>query len=131
MVEPIHGMPAGTCGFRLGARLTGEDYFEIVEAIQAQVERTESISFLVEIREDFYGVEFDAPWEEVKRAASLALIHRSRWKRIALVTDKESVSDAVTKFGWLVPGHIAIYDPADLEQAKDWVGGGARFDAFE
>ena len=47
MVERLQGMPEGTLGFRLTGKLTRDEYFEILDPINAQLERGERVSFLV------------------------------------------------------------------------------------
>jgi hypothetical protein len=125
VVEPIPDMPAGTHGFRLSGRLTHDEYFQILNPIQEQLERGDQVSFLIETAADFGGLEASAMWEDVKRAPSLGFKHRAQWERLAVVTDKDWMRRALAAFGWLVPGELRVFEPGELEQAKAWVGGGA------
>ncbi len=123
MVEPIADMPAGTHGFRLSGRLTHDEYFQILNPIQEQLERGDKVSFLIETAPDFHGLEMSAMWEDVKRAPTLGVKHRDQWERLAVVTDTDWMRHAMTAFGWLMPGELRVFQPGELEQAKAWVGG--------
>src|SRR6476659_6146226 len=116
-------MPPGTHGFRLSGRLTHDEYFQILNPIQEQLERGEQVSFLVETAPDFHGLDMSALWEDVKRAPSLGFKHRTQWERLAVVTDKDWMRHAIAAFGWLSPGELRGFEPSELEHAKAWTGG--------
>jgi hypothetical protein len=123
MVERIEGMPAGKLGFRLSGKLTHTEYFEILNPIKEQLERGEHVSFLVETAPDFGGLDLGALWEDAKAGPSLGLKHRHQWERLAVVTDKDWMRNAITVFGWLSPGELRVFEPGELDQAKAWTGG--------
>ena len=45
------------------------------------------------------------------------------WERLAVVTDKDWMRNAVAAMGWIVPGEIRVFDPNEIEEAKAWTGG--------
>jgi hypothetical protein len=47
----------------------------------------------------------------------------SSWERLAVVTDKDWLRDAMAGFGWLSPGELRVFEPSQLEEAKAWTGG--------
>lgn len=116
-------MPADTLGFRLSGRLTRDEYFEILDPVRAQLERGEKVSFLVETAPDFDGLDMAALWQDAKSAPSLGLKYRSSWERMAVVTDKDWMRNAIAVAGWLMPGEIRVFEPQELDQAKAWTGG--------
>ena len=122
MVEQIADMPPGTHGFRLSGRLTRDEYFQILNPIQEQLERGEQVSFLIQTAEDFHGLDVGALWEDVRRAPSLGVKHRAQWERLAVVTDKDWMRHAIAAFGWLSPGELRVFEPGELEAAKAWTG---------
>lgn len=118
-------MPAGTLGFRLSGKLNRDEYFQILNPVREKLERGEKVSFLVETAPDFSGLDFGALWEDMKAAGSVGLRYRSAWERLAVVTDKDWMRNAITAFAWVIPGEIRVFEPDELEQAKAWTGGAA------
>lgn len=49
--------------------------------------------------------------------------HRSAFKRIAVVTDKEWAIHTLQALSWMVPGEIRLFGLDELEQAKTWAAG--------
>jgi hypothetical protein len=124
MVEPIE-MPGETLGFRLSGKVDRDEYFQLLDPVKERLERGEKVSFLVETAPDFDGIDLAALWEDVKRAPSIGLKYRSSWERMAVVTDKDWMRNAIAAVGWLVPGEIRVFEPGELEDAKTWTGGSA------
>ena len=123
MVERIAGMPGDTLGFRLSGKIDRDEYFQILDPVKEKLERGEKVSFLVETAPDFSGLDLAALWEDAKQAGSLGLKHRSSWERLAVVTDKDWMRNAIAALGWLMPGEICVFEPGELEDAKAWTGG--------
>jgi hypothetical protein len=124
VVEQLEDMPAGTLGFRLSGKLNRDEYFEILNPVREKLERGEKVSFLVETAPDFHGLDFGALWEDMKAAGSVGLKHRSAWERLAVVTDKDWIRNAIAAFAWVIPGEIRVFEPHELAEAKAWTGGG-------
>jgi len=124
VVERFEDMPAETLGFRLSGKLSRDEYFQILDPVRERLERGERVSFLVATTDDFHGLDLGALWEDVKVAGSVGLKYRSAWERLAVVTDKDWMRHGVAAFGWLIPGEVRVFEPAELEEAKTWTGGG-------
>jgi hypothetical protein len=125
MVENIEGMPGDTLGFRLSGKLDRDEYFRILDPVKERLERGERVSFLIETTPEFSGLDLAALWEDAKAAPSLGLKYRTSWDRLAVVTDKDWMRNAIAVMGWLMPGEIKVFEPGELEQAKAWTGGTA------
>jgi hypothetical protein len=123
VVESIDDMPDGTLGFRISGRITREEYFQMLDPVREQLERGTKVSFLVVTEPDFQGLDLSALWEDVKAAGSVGLKHRSSWDRLAVVTDKDWMRNAISAFGWLSPGELRVFEPDQLDEAKAWTGG--------
>jgi hypothetical protein len=122
MVEPIEGLPAGVMGFRLSGKLTRDEYVDaLMRPIYAALERGEKLRILVELPDDFSGLDLGALWQDLKAAGSVGLKHRDAWERMALVTDKDWVRHAVSAFGWISPGELRLFEPGEREQAVAWL----------
>jgi hypothetical protein len=121
MVELLTDMPPGTIGVRMSGKVTGDEYHELVDPVLEALDRGEQVRYLVVTAPDFDGLDLDALWQDLKTAGSVGLKHRKAWERFALVTDKDWMRRAVAAFGWLSPGELRVFDPAELEDAKAWV----------
>jgi hypothetical protein len=120
MVERIEEMPAGTIGFRVVEELTGADYREQIEpALGAAAERGE-VRLLFEIDAGF-GMDASAVVEDAKTGLKLGLGHMKAWKRTAIVTDVDWIRKAMKAFGFMAPGEVRVFEPAELGAAKVWV----------
>jgi hypothetical protein len=122
MVEQIE-MPGDTLGFRLSGKVDRDEYFQLLDPVKERLERGEQVSFLVETAPDFQGIDLAALWEDVKQAPSIGLKYRSSWERMAVVTDKDWMRNAIAAVGWLVPGEIRVFEPGELADAKAWTSG--------
>ncbi len=124
MVERLADVPAGTLGFRLTGRLTRDEYDELMAPILATLEAGEQLNLLVEMPDDFHGLDAGALWEDVKAAGSVGLKQRSSWGRTAMVTDKDWVRQGIAVFGWISPGEPKVFEPSEGAEARAWVGAG-------
>jgi hypothetical protein len=122
MVEAIGGLPEGVLGFRVRGKLGREEYHEqLMQPIYAALERGAKLRILIELPDDFHGLDLGALWEDVKAAGSVGLKHRDAWQRFALVTDKDWVRHGVAAFGWISPGELRVFEPGEFDQAVAWV----------
>jgi hypothetical protein len=109
-------------GFRCTGKLSRDEYRnDLMQPIYAALERGEKLRILVELPDDFSGLDTGALWEDMKAAGSVGLKHRSAWQRCAVVTDKDWVRHGVSVFGWASPGELRVFDLTRLDQAKAWV----------
>jgi hypothetical protein len=119
MIEQIAGMPAGTLGFSATGQVTARDYEQvIVPDIEAAFALNKKLRLLYHLGESFTGFDPGAMWDDAK----LGLRHFSGWDRVALVTDVAWVRNLAVAMGFLAPAEIRLYDNAELEQAKAWIG---------
>ena len=123
MVERLADMPDGTLGFRVSGKLTREEYHVMLGPVRELIDQRKPLSLLIATDPDFSGLDAGALWEDVKAAGTIGLGHRSSWRRVAVVTDKDWMRHAISAFGWLSPGELRIFEPDELEAAKAWTGG--------
>ena len=51
------------------------------------------------------------------------LVHRelSKWKRCAVVTDRDWLRHSISLFRWMMPGEVEVFDPSSqLDDAVAW-----------
>ncbi|MCW2978915.1 MAG: hypothetical protein JWO14_642 [Solirubrobacterales bacterium] len=120
MVERIEEMPAGTIGFKVLKELTGDDYREQIEPVLAEAVEAGDVRLLFEI-EDGFGMDAGAVVEDAKAGLKLGLGHMKSWKRTAVVTDVDWIRKGIKAFGFMAPGEVRAFEPAELGPAKVWV----------
>jgi SpoIIAA-like len=122
VVEQLSGLPPGVLGFRITGKLSRDEYHDsLMRPIYAALERGEKLRILIELPDEFSGLDLGALWEDLKAAGSVGLKHRSAWERMAIVTGKDWIRHGVSAFGWLSPGELRVFEPGELEPAKAWV----------
>jgi stage II sporulation SpoAA-like protein len=121
VIENVGDLPPGTLGFRASGRLSSDEYREMIGPIYAALERGEKLNIYFELADDFHGLDWGALLQDMKAAGSIGLKHRSSWKRMALVTDKDWVKYGATAFGWLAPGELRLFEPVEREAARAWL----------
>jgi len=122
MIEKIEDMPSGTFGLRASGELTKEDYVEVLEPVLREGVATGELR-LVFVLTDFQGLGSGAWIEDAKTGLSAWGRSHSAWKRFALVSDVEWVAKATRAFAWMAPGEVRVFDPGELDAAREWVAG--------
>jgi len=120
MVERIEEMADGTIGFRVVEKLTGDDYRERIEPVLREAAEKGEVRLLFEIDAGF-GMDAGAVMEDAKSGLKLGLGHMKAWKRTAIVTDVDWIRKAMKAFGFMAPGEVRVFEPAELGAAKVWV----------
>ena len=122
MVERIDGLPADVLGFRISGKLSRDEYHDtLMKPIYAALDRGEKLKILIELPDDFHGLDLDALWEDLKAAGSVGLKHRTAGEKFAVVTDKDWVRHGVSAFGWLSPGELRVFDLSERDEAIAWL----------
>jgi SpoIIAA-like len=122
VIENVRDLPAGTLGFRASGKVSSDEYREMMQPIYAALDRGEKLNIYFELADDFHGLDWGALVPDMKAAGSVGLKHRSFWERMALVTDKDWVKHGASAFGWLAPGELRLFEPAEREEARAWLG---------
>src|SRR6201998_3668964 len=103
MIEVLPDMPQGGTGIRVSGRLRGEDLREFKPAMQELLKNGE-IRIVEVIASDYEGFGPGGLVEDLKLGLGTVLPHRSAFKRIAIVSDKEWVGHTLHALAWMVPG---------------------------
>ncbi len=123
MIETLDGMPAGTIGFRVSARVTGEEFREVLlPPLRAAVDAGE-VRMVFAVGPGFQSLEPAALVEDTWTALTLGFGHARAWKRIALATDVDWIASAWHMFSWMTLAEVKLYELDELDDAKAWVAG--------
>jgi len=120
MVERIEEMPAGTIGFKVVEKMTGDDYRELIEPALSAAAEAGEVRLLFEIDSGF-GMDAGAVMEDAKTGLKLGIGHMKAWKRTAVVTDIDWIRKGIKAFGFMTPGEVKVFEPDELGAAKVWV----------
>ena len=117
MIRVIEGMPDNVVAVSGVGEVSSDDYISTLDpAIDDALEKHDKIRLLYVLGAEFDGYSGGAMWEDTK----LGIGHWGAWEKIALVTDKDWVDDALKFLGWMVPGEIKVYATDKLDDAKEW-----------
>lgn len=120
MIEKLEAMPAGTIGFRASGKLTRSDYTEVLQPALRDAVKAGSVRMLFELT-SFDWLEPAALFEDMKTGLDLGVVHRSAWKKSAIVTDVDWLAKAFRVFAPLAPGEVGIYRLDQRDEALTWV----------
>lgn len=118
MIEPIRGLPDNVLGFTAKGAISAADYETVImPAVEAAILKQATVRLLYYLGGEFSGFEAAAMWKDMK----IGLKHLTAWEKIAVVTDVEWVRAAVKAFGFLLHGHVRLFQNSELNVAREWV----------
>jgi hypothetical protein len=124
VIEAIPDLAPGLLGFKATGKITGDEYRDMMKPIYALLEQGGPVNLLFVVGSDFSGLDLEALWEDLKAGGSVGLKHRSAWRRMALVTDKDWIRYGAAGFGWLAPGELRVFDLDKQAEAVTWLSEG-------
>ena len=86
MIKQLSGLPESVIGFEVTGTVTAEDFRDVVLPAVETAARSGDVRFMIVVPE-FRGMTPGALWEDLK----VSMENSRKWKRIALVTDIESI----------------------------------------
>jgi hypothetical protein len=122
MIEVLSDMPQGVTGIRVSGRLRGADLREFAPAM-GELLKSGEIRIVEVVASDYEGFGPGGLAEDLKLGLGALFRHHSRFKRIAVVSDKEWIGHTLHALAWMIPGELAFFGLDDLERAKEWAAG--------
>ena len=120
MIEVIEGLPDGVVGLEAVGEVTADDYERVATpAIEHARAGRDKVRLLYVVGDRFERYTAGAMWDDAK----LGMSHPFSWERIAVVTDEGAMRASVKGLGWLIPGHVRVFEISELVDAKAWVSG--------
>ncbi len=118
MIEVITGLPAHVTGFRAKETVTAEDYEKIIFPLVDSVAKSfGKINYLLVIETSLSNYSAGAWLDD----AFLGIKYFNRWRKIAIVSDKNGIKKFTDVFGKLIPGTTKGFIMQDLPLAKKWI----------
>lgn len=120
MIEELGGVPANVAAFRASGEVTKEDFKEIVmPAVNKLVKKFDELNYLMLIDTPLKNISGGAWMEDIL----MGFKKLTKWHRVAILTDKDSVNWFTDVFSYLVPGEYKGFYPEQLPAAMEWVAG--------
>jgi hypothetical protein len=121
MIELIGGLPDAVVGFEAIGEVDSADYKEVAAPeVRSALERHDKICLIHVLDDRFTGYTAGGAWQD----ALIGLAHPRSFKRIAVVTDSESIRRLVNLAGWSIPGQLKLFANREREQAEAWANEG-------
>lgn len=121
MIE-ILPSPEYVAAFRISGTLRGEDYDELIPAIEAKLEYNEQIGVLADLTH-FEHMTAKALQRDLSYAMS-KLGEYSRFRRAAVISDKGWIETTTKLADRLFPQiEMRVFHDGELEEAMRWVSG--------
>ena len=109
--------PANVLAVKVTGKVTVDDYSSVLEpAVERLVADHGELRAAIVIGDEWDSMAPSATWEDTK----FGLAHWSKWKRCAVVTDKDWVRHSITIVGWMMPGEVKVFEEDDLDDAIEW-----------
>jgi hypothetical protein len=119
LIKELSDLPTGVIGFEASGKLRAEDYRDVLlPAMERAATEAGGIRCVIVIT-NFDGLSAGALWQDLK----MGVEHLRAWKRIALVTDIEWMTQMTALFGWMTPGEVKHFPLTERTAATAWAAG--------
>ena len=118
MIEVIHGMPAYVTAFRATGTVTREDYHKTINPlVKSVVKAFNEVNYMLVLNTALRNYTTGAWIED----ALLGVRYFTKWKKLAIVTEKNGIKRFTDIFGKLIPPQTKGFKMEDLSIAKQWI----------
>ncbi len=124
MLEKLES-PASVLAVEVVGKLEKADYDTVLlPAIDDQIKGQGEIRCVWVFGDKFEGLTLGALEGDAKLYLG-EVVHRdlSKWKRCAVVTNKDWLRHSIQIFRWMIPGEVALYDVTLTQDAIEWAAG--------
>lgn len=118
MIEVIQGLPAHVAAFRATGVVTSEDYRKVINPhVKKVATSSPKIHYMLVLNTALKNYSIGAWIHD----GLLGLRHFSKWKKLAIVTEKDGIKKFTDTFGFLIPGATKGFKMEDIETATKWI----------
>lgn len=118
MIEIIRGLPAHVTAFRATGIVTRHDYLTIINPFVKNVaDEFGKINYMLVLNTALKNYTAGAWIED----ALLGLRYFSKWKKLAIVAEKDGIKKFTDTFGKIIPPQTKGFKMEDLAIAKQWI----------
>ena len=118
MIEVLHGFPGHVTAFRATGKVTRDDYYNVINPYVKNVATTfGKINYMLILNTELKNYSIGAWIED----GLLGFRHFSKWKKLAIVTEKDSIKKFTNTFGIFIPCPTKGFKMEELPLAKKWI----------
>ncbi|MBD3583347.1 SpoIIAA family protein [Flavobacterium selenitireducens] len=117
MIQKINEVPANMVAFRASGEVTKEDFENVFPEVEALVERTGKLNYLLELETSPSNFTMGAWLQD----ALLGIKNITKWNRAAIVSDSDAVRTFTDAFSKVMPGEFRGFPKEEFDHAVDWV----------
>lgn len=118
MIHYLHDLPSNIVGFKATGEITEKDFTEtIIPKVNKLVEKTDTLNYLLVLETSLKNFTISA-WI---KDAMMGIKHLTKWNKVAIVSDIESIRNFTNFFSYLMPGEYKGFEHRDLQKAINWV----------
>jgi SpoIIAA-like len=118
VITELTDLPAGVIGVETSGKLHAEDYRDVLLPAIERAAASGEVRVVIVIG-SFDGMTASALWQDLK----IGVQHLHTYKRIALVTDIEWMTNLTALFGWMTPGELKHFPSSQRTEAIAWAAG--------
>lgn len=120
MIKLLPDLPDNVIGVEAAGHVEAEDYRGVLApALAKALAGHDRVRLLAVLGDEYEGYSIGAAFEDAK----MGLGHWGAWERLAVVTDRRHVRDAIAAVGWMLPGEVKVFPAAERQEAAAWVSG--------
>ena len=117
MFETVPGAPEGVIAYEAVGKVTTDDYRKTLEpAIEAVLATHDGIRAVLVLGNRWERLTAGAAWDDLR----FGLSKFRKWKRCAVVTDRDWIEHGTKAFAWLTPGQVKVFELDELPDALAW-----------
>lgn len=120
MIEQLAGIPDNIAAFRASGEVTKDDFTKnVIPVINDLVNKYNELNYLMLIDTPLSNFSGGAWMEDIL----LGFSKLTKWNRVAILTDMDTVNWFTDVFSYLVPGEYKGFYPEQLPAAIEWLSG--------
>ena len=118
MIEVIHGLPAYVTAFRATGRVTRDDYLTVINPlVKSVVTVFGEVNYMLVLNTSLKNYTAGAWIED----ALLGMRYITKWRKLAIVTEKNEIKKFTDVFGKLIPPQTRGFKMEELSIARQWI----------
>ena len=118
MIEVIHGLPAYVTAFRATGTVTRDDYLTIINPlVKSVVTIFGEVNYMLVLNTSLKNYTAGAWIED----ALLGIRYITKWRKLAIVTEKNEIKKFTDIFGKLIPPQTRGFKMEELSIARQWI----------
>ena len=118
MIEVIQGFPGHVTAFRAIGKVTKDDYYNVINPYVKNVAISfGKINYMLILNTELKNYSIGAWIED----GLLGFRYFSKWRKLAIVTEKDSIKKFTNTFGIFIPCPTKGFKMEELPVAKEWI----------